>query len=363
MKLAIDCRMCGKSGIGAFIDGILPHFVASGHDLLLLGLDSTHKIVSLPHEIYAAPNVTLLPCAIAPFSLTETVFFPRALAKKINACDAFVSPYCNIPSGIHIPLYTTIHDIVFLDMPDLAGKFGTFVRKRFYLRAVKKSCALFTVSDFSRARIIQKLRCKKPVHVVHSSVPGYLQEPLSPLPAKTDTLIFIGNIKRHKGLHTLIPAFSALRAYCVQNALPAPSLVIVGTKEHFRTQDSSLQDLTQTDGIIFTGFISNEKLKHVLSEAKLLVQPSLYEGFGLPPMEALCCGTRALVSDIPVFKEVYEGLPVSYFATEDSDDLARKLIALWQESPLITPQKNRYSFKKTAAAMQTIIVDNSLKVL
>ena len=296
MTLAVDCRMCGKSGIGAFIDGILPYLIATEHKFLLLGLDDTQKIETLPPTVYEAQNVTLLPCHVAPFSLTETFFFPKTYTKRINQCDAFISPYCNIPSGIRIPIFSTIHDIVFFDMPDL-------------------------------------------------------QKPFLPLPAKTDTIIFIGNIKRHKGLHTLIPAFAQLRTACKEQHLPLPTLVIVGSQENFRTKDDTLRDLAQTDGIRFTGFVTNETLKRLLSEAKLLVQPSLYEGFGLPPMEALCCGTAAVVSDIPVFKEVYEGLPVTYFKSEDSADLAETLISLWKNYTPPLPQKNRYSFAKTATAI------------
>ena len=354
MTFALDCRMCGKSGIGAFIDGILPHMISTEHNFLLLGLDAAHKIPSLPQSVYEAKNVSLLPCGIGPFSIKETFFFPSYLAKKINACNAFISPYCNIPSGIHIPVFSTIHDIVFLDVA-LAGKAGTLARKLFYRHAIAKSKAIFTVSEFSRQRIIEKLHCKKPVYVVHSSVPEYLQEPLNPLPEKNDTIIFIGNIKRHKGLHTLVPAFEAFRSYCESQSLAVPRLLIVGEKNNFRTQDSELASLENVRGVEFTGFVDNEKLKVLLSEAKILVQPSLYEGFGLPPMEALCCGTRAIVSDIPVFREVYDGLPVTYFKAGDAEDLTQKLLAVWKEKPL-PPTKNRYSFSKTAEAMLSRLI-------
>ena len=63
----------------------------------------------------------------------------KEIVKKINSCDAYFSPYFNIPSKIKIPVYTTIHDVVFLDIPSLAGKCGTLIRKMFYKYAVKKS--------------------------------------------------------------------------------------------------------------------------------------------------------------------------------------------------------------------------------
>lgn len=354
MKIAIDCRMCGKSGIGAFIDGILPHILSTDNEFLLIGLDNNSKIPIIKDSQYNIAKVTFLPCDISPFSLKETFFFPAKLCKKINECSAFISPYCNIPSGIHIPVYCTIHDVVFLDVK-LAGRLGTFARKRFYCHAVRKSKAIFTVSEFSKNRIIKQLNCNKPVHVVHSSVPEYLQEALSPLPKKTDTIIFIGNIKHHKGLHTLIPAFELFRLQCKKEDLPIPKLLIIGEKNNFRTKDTALSKISETEGLEFTGFISNEKLKVLLSEAKILVQPSLYEGFGLPPLEALSCGTRAIVSDIPVFREVYEGLPVIFFQTENTEDLSNKLLLIWKENKILPPTKSKYSFQLTARAMLSII--------
>lgn len=346
--------MCGKSGIGAFIDGILPHILATDNEFLLLGLDKGHIPQMLSPCILNKGNIRFLSCEIKPFSLKETFFFPKKLSTQINSCDVFISPYCNIPSGIKVPVFPTIHDVVFLDVK-LAGKLGTFARKLFYQHAVNKSRGIFTVSEFSRERIIKHLHCKKTIYVVHSSVPEYLQEPLSPLPEKTDTIIFIGNIKHHKGLHTLIPAFESFRENCKKSSKAIPKLLIVGEKNNFRTQDSELSNLDNSEGVEFTGFADNEKLKKLLSEAKILVQPSLYEGFGLPPMEALCCGTKAIVSDIPVFKEVYSSLPVTFFHTEDSSDLANKLFQVWCEDARILPTKNQYSFSKTASKILSII--------
>ena len=188
MKIAIDCRMSGKSGIGAFLDGILPYLKKSENELFLFGTNE-------------------IPCDVKPFSIKEIVRFPRSLLKEINKCDVYFTPYCNIPNGIKIPVFSTIHDVVFLDMPELAGKIGTFARMMFYKRAVKKSRALFTVSEFSKKRIIETLHCKKPIFVVHNALPEYLLHFDSSHIQKTSSIIFIGNIKKHKGLSILLDAF------------------------------------------------------------------------------------------------------------------------------------------------------------
>ena len=351
MKIAIDCRMSGQSGIGTFLDSILPFLLQSGNTFLLLGYNPKNPASEEARTIFSAKNVQFAPCAIKTFSLKETFFFPCALAKKINACDLYFTPYCNIPSGITIPIYSTIHDVVFLDMPDLAGRIGTFIRKLFYLRAVKKSKAVFTVSEFSKSRIQKHLTPRAPIEVVYSGIPAYFEKPLVPPPEKNDTIIFIGNIKRHKGLQTLIPAFLAFRKRLVQDGKTPAKLLIVGSKENFRTQDknlNTLQDGAAENGITFTGFVADDELHRLLAEARLLVQPSLYEGFGIPPLQALYAGTRTLISDIPVFKGIYADYPVTFFKAGDTADLAEKLYSQWNENAPVPPFTEKHSYRNTA---------------
>lgn len=347
MKIAVDVRMSGKSGIGAFIDSMLPTLKAGA------------EVVEIKPDI-------------KPFSLKEMLFFPKDELKKINGCDAYFSPYCNIPGrlfsrGIKVPIFTTIHDVIFLDLP-LAGKLGTMARKAIYQRAINKSREIFTVSEFSKSRILARLKCKKPITVVYSGVPLYNEEAAGGFDSarKTDTIIFVGNIKAHKGIKTLVPAFLKAREILAgqsgskaQNA-PRPSaaslprLLIVGSKENFRTSDTELDALmreAEKNGIEFTGFVPDEKLKTLIEEARLLVQPSLYEGFGVPPLQALYSGTRAVISDIPVFKEIYGRLPVTFFKAGDADDLARKIAAAYSDQSPFAPVERVYSYRFSAQAV------------
>lgn len=345
MKIAVDCRMSGKSGIGTFLDGILPYFLKSKNEFLLL----TEK--NLP--AFERENIEQVICPVKTFSLKEIFFFPPEIKGKINGCDIYFSPYCNLPSGIKIPVFTTIHDVVFLDVPGLAGKAGTFIRKCFYAHAVKKSKAIFTVSEFSKERIKAHLKCKKPLYVVYNGVPSYIESDNQAEAEKTQkdsTILFIGNIKKHKGLSTLLTAFSIFRGRCAKNQELLPELLIVGSQENFRTKDESLSALLSENsaGIKFTGWIPDSELKALIQKARLLVQPSLYEGFGIPPLQALYSGTKAVISDIPVFKEIYAGLPVTFFKTGDADDLARKIEEVWNDKSPLEKVERKYSYKKTA---------------
>ena len=328
--------MTGSGGIGSYLQALLPFFLKD-FECLLIG---TEKQLSKFNE---SPALKKLFCDIKPFSIKDSFLFPRNFLKTINTYDLYYSPYCNIPSGIRIPVVSTIHDVVFLDIPELAGSIGTFVRKIFYKRAVFKSKCIFTVSDFSKQRIESHLKpAKTPVIVTYNALPPWFSIPENKV-EKENYILFVGNIKKHKGLHTLLDAYKKIHE--INSTL---KLMIVGNSENFRTndQDITLKFNELKDSVSFTGFISDAELKNIYCKAKLLIQPSLYEGFGMPPLEALSLGTNVILSDIPVFKEIYKDLPVNFFKTEDSSDLADKVInCLDLPEPEII--NNPYSFERT----------------
>jgi glycosyltransferase involved in cell wall biosynthesis len=167
---------------------------------------------------------------------------------------------------------------------------------------------------------------------------------------KERTIIFVGNIKKHKGLSCLLDAFFAARSRGLD-----VNLIIVGEKNIFRSSNSEvLRRIQGSDAVRFTGFVGDDELCRLIQDSALLVQPSLYEGFCLPPLEAMCLGAQALISDIPVLHEIYAGFPVTYFRAGDAGDLADKLIELlYNREPevvhLSAEQTKKYTFEKTAA--------------
>ena len=346
--LAIDIRMIGSGGIGSFISELLPHFISHYDKCLLIGSKKQAQDF-LPNQ-----KVEFLECEIKTFSLKEMFCFPKAMLKKINSYDAYFTPYCNIPNGIKIPVYSTIHDIVFLDVDGLTGRLGRLARKIIYQRAINKSKEIFTVSNFSKERIQKKLRCKKPLKVIYNSAPSYLLDSTGQETKKEDIILFVGNIKKHKGLSTLLKSFSLAKEKGLKS-----KLVIVGNKDNFRTGDQEVTEYFEKnndDSIEFTGKISNAELKKLYQKSRVLVQPSLYEGFGMPPLEAMMCGTPAIISDIPVFKEIYGDFPVTFFHVQDFNDLADKLVQdVELDSKTSARLSERYSYKNSAQTIMDAI--------
>jgi glycosyltransferase involved in cell wall biosynthesis len=169
---------------------------------------------------------------------------------------------------------------------------------------------------------------------------------------KKKKIVFIGNIKKHKGLYILLDAF----LQCRKDGLDY-EFVIVGSHNNFRSVDkqtSKFLDNLERQEVSFSGYIDDDEKWKLLTESALLVQPSLYEGFGYPPLEAMFSGTQVLISDINVFKEVYSNFPVTFFRSGDSSDLKEKLMGLLfkkEPSPLVLTDDllSKYNFEKTAA--------------
>jgi glycosyltransferase involved in cell wall biosynthesis len=347
MTITIDCRHINSSGgIGVYFRGLLPFFLASGASILLLG---DEKII---RQTVKDSGAEILHCTVEPFSLRDTFAFSKSILEKINSGDVFYTPYFNVPNGIKIPVYSTIHDIIFPDMPNLVSKPGLWMRMYFYKRAARLSGAIFTVSEFSKSRIKHFLGDSLNVINASNAVNAPLQADSKDAPEKKKNILFIGNIKKHKGLNALLDAF----LQCRKEGLDY-ELVIIGSRDNFRSGDKKTAkrlDSLEGHGVIFSGYISDAEKWKLLAESALLVQPSLYEGFGYPPLEALLSGTQALISDISVFKEVYAGFPVRFFRTEDSRDLHDKLLEILsgknpQAVYLDDTLMKKYTFEKTAS--------------
>ena len=299
MKIAIDCRYLGRSGIGRVTEGILENLDFSQNEYWLIG-----KRASL--EKYEGAHI--VEDDIDPYSVRGLFSFPKELNK---VCDAVFLPNFLVPFGIRLPVYAIMHDLAFLDVKETTkGTLDRLIKRTLLKRCMKRAKKISCVSAFTKERCKHyygKLAAKCFVNYngISQSVASYARS--HAVPEKADEIVYVGNVKPHKGLKTLLAAFSRLEG--------ETKLKIIGEKEHFLTG----LDLDESAyrNVEFTGRLSDEELLPAIARAKYLVLPSVYEGFGLPPLEALVLGTQPIVSEIPVFREVYEGLPVVFFRGEE----------------------------------------------
>lgn len=340
MKIAIDCRMLNMSGIGSYLKGVLNYILdIESNQYVLFG----NKNELCIYNTYS--NCSIEHVDIPIFSIKELVKFP---VNKINTCDCFYSPNYNIPLGIKIPIFSTIHDVVFLDIPKLTSCIGKWIRYIYLKRSYLISSKVFTVSEFSKDRIVQHLgKNKNKIVVTYNGVSEHFYNNKVTTETK-NYYLFVGNIKEHKGIKILLSAFAKLRKIDSK-----AQLIIVGDYRNFQTTDKGVQLLINSqmdnDGLVFTGKVDDVTLKQVISEAKALIQPSLYEGFGIPPLESMFLGTPVILSDIPVFKELYNDFPVTFFHVNDADDLCDKMQHVKDDKIVLSSvQKHKYSYQNSA---------------
>lgn len=338
--IAIDCRMLHCSGIGTFLRGVLKELIQH-KDISFVLIGNKNDL-----SAYSQQNTKIIACNTPIFSIKELIGLP---VKEINKSDCFFTPNYNIPWGIRVPIFSTIHDVLFLDFPKLTSVVGKIFRKFAIDRAIDLSTHIYTVSEFSRSRILHHSATAKTIKVCYNGAENV--KIVNNKPDKINSLgeyyIYIGNIKPHKGLGTLLDAFEQPE---VQNT--GRKLVILGNQEAFKTSDKTISkriaELSGSSKVVFTGYVDDISLIELLQNAYCLVQPSEYEGFGLPPLEAMQLGTPVIISDIPVFMELYKDFPVKYFKTSDVKSLAHAMLTPLSRIKLDDALKYRYTYKKTA---------------
>ncbi len=343
MKIAVDCRMIDSSGIGVYLQNILAHWIQRKNITFVL-IGNKEKI-----DGYIAENCILVNFTASPFTIEELFRFPIS---AVNDCDVFYSPNYNIPIGIKIPIVTTIHDVLFLDHKGIVSSFGKLLRTAYLKWSFKKSSAVVTVSEFSKKRIIFHCGAYKDIKVVYNGISSSLLQF-----ARNGTtinrynfpyIVFVGNIKKHKGLDVLLEAFKLTK-----KEHSDLHLVIVGQRDNFKSVDIAIVNefSNNRSDIHFTGHVDDHSLYNIIIDANALIQPSRYEGFGIPPLEAISLHTQPIISDIPVFREIYSKLPVIFFKKDDPEDLKCKILkfaSVKQKVDVPEEFRNIYDYKVTA---------------
>lgn len=346
MKICIDCRLIDSGGLGTFLRGILAHLLDRSGD----GGATTYLLVGDTARLapYASAGAELLHCTLPIFSEAEQLRYPY---REVNRCDAYLSPAFNLPLGIRIPVYTVVHDVLYMDMPHLTSRAGYLLRRFYLAMALRQSRHVFTVSHFSRSRILAHFPRVRSLSVCYNGLDETFARPMdstSPLPAWATSApyyLYVGNLKPHKGIDTLARAASMLPE--------GHRIIIAGSGDNFRSgldvdTSEAIERGTASGRIYLPGHIPASMLPSLYARATALVQPSVYEGFGIPPLEAMSMGTPAVVSDIEVFREVYSGFPVTYFRAGDPRSLVTALLATTGRIDLSPALRERYSYRSTA---------------
>lgn len=242
---------------------------------------------------------------------------------------AFPSPLFFRKKGI----YNTIHDLTAFLYPSTMKLQSMLYFKYSIINAVRVSEKIITVSNSSKKDILKKFgQINVDVitngvsevftkYVYDEDIDNVIKEKYN-LPDKY--IMSLGTLEPRKNLMLLIKAFTELKR---ENKIDS-KLVLVGRKGW--KMDEVLESLSEeglTNEIIFTGFVEDEHLPYIYINAGLFIFPSIYEGFGIPPLEAMYMKTKVLASDIDVLKEIL-GKECTYFKNNSLNDLKKKILLL-----------------------------------
>jgi len=292
--LVVDARMAGDAGIGTYVSQLLPRIVARRPGWRF-------TILSRPGSPRRVERAEYRDCTAPIYTIGEQV---ELLAKTPRGADLFWSPHYNIPLAHRGPLFVTIHDLAHLTLPEFTGS----TLKQLYARTMfgavrRKASGIVCDSDYTRqeyARLVGGGRAEP--RTIHCGVDeswsraGELPRPASrPRPY----IVYVGSVKPHKNLVTLLAAFASLSPEIPHD------LVVVGRRARMTTDAVALREAERMGSrVAITGELAFDDVRAHVAHADLLVMPSLFEGFGLPPLEAMAAGVPCVVSNAASLPEV-----------------------------------------------------------
>ena len=307
MRVAIDARKLHDFGIGTYIRNLLRQLARIDRDTeyVLLCQEADLDVGTL---LGANFRTVLEPSP--NYSLREQIHVPWVLHRERP--DVYHAPHYVLPAGVRCRSVVTIHDCIHLMFPQYLPNRAAYAYARASMwAAARRSDRILTVSEASKRDILHFFNVPpEKIVVVYNAI----DEHFSVTPPEEDVarvreryqldhqfMLYVGNIKPHKNLVRLIEAFAELR----RTGFDEVKLLIIGD------QISKLPALRRAvhshklhKHVRFLGYVSDQTLGVLYRLAAAFVFPSLYEGFGLPPLEAMASGTPVVTSNVSSLPEV-----------------------------------------------------------
>ncbi len=314
MKIGIDARFFGSSGkgLGRYTQKLIEN---------LEKIDTINKyFIFLKRENFEEyvpknKNFKKILADYPWYSFSEQFYFPWLLRKY--KLDLMHFPHFNVPLLYGRKFLVTIHDLILIHFPTTKNStlHPFFYRIKFLAYrlvigyAIKYSKNIIAVSHFTKKDILANYKKVMPekIKVTYEACENYCffsanrqEEFLQKYGIMKPYLLYIGNAYPHKNLERLARAFSLLEK---RGDL---ALVMVGKEDYFYSRLKKMIEQKKIKNIIFTGYIPDEKLELIKRYAVAYVFPSLYEGFGLPPLEVMAKGVPVICSDHACMHEILE---------------------------------------------------------
>jgi len=361
--IGIDARFYGPlgKGLGRYTQEIVDNVIAINVDKPI-----DYVIFLSPENIdeFICPNPHVKKELIKSrwYTLAEQFEVPYKWRKA--KIDLMHFPHFNVPlikAGAYV---VTIHDLILTKFPTSRAStlppFVYWLKDKAYRliisSAVRRAKKVITVSQFTKNDLIEQFKADdSKIEVTYEGIANLAKGNDSLFVAKLDNkktlnlynihgpfLLYVGNAYPHKNLEGLIAVFLRLH-----NKRPDLRLVLVGKEDYFYNRVKEIarvnnlwQKENNNSPVVFTGYVSDINLEVLFQEAAVYVFPSLYEGFGLPPLEAMAHGCPVVSSNRASMPEIL-GQAAVYFDPENKEEMASVI-----ENILDHPDKSQELIKR-----------------
>ena len=347
-RIGIDARFYGPlgKGLGRYTQEIVDNITRIDTDneyVIFLSPENFDEFVIAPAD---QERIKKIMVKARWYTLQEQIALPGLIWRA--HLDLIHFPHFNVPLFVPTKFVVTVHDLILTKFPTVRAttlhpllyKFKNLAYRLVIWSALKRARQVITVSQFTKEDIIKQFKIRpKKISVTYEGVANLAKgndslfvkklderATLSHYDINNNFLLYIGNAYPHKNLEGLIKVFKELRA-----ERPEIRLVLVGREDYFykRVQDLArslglYQDGSHDSPIIFPGYVPDRELEILFKQALAYVFPSFYEGFGLPPLEAMAKGCAVISSNQSSLPEVL-GAAAIYFNPASATDMLAKI--------------------------------------
>lgn len=344
MLIAWDCRsvFSNMGGIGRACAGWLSAFLRDKpQDWRVLAIFSTvcQPCVIAEH----IPNLNLTKDVqfveaglVAP--LFEQIQLPVLLERY--GIDIYFNPCFGIPAIKTVKFQVAVvHDIVFIERPEWVDpELRDYLEQKTDL-TLKCADAVFTVSDYTRNRIYELANARNWRRAEMEIISPYTSAQIQPeLHGKSAHILYLGALEYKKGVTILLDAYKQFRLHARE---PVPKLVLAGG---IGGQALDISEEVKKRGlhgsVKYSGYVTEQEKQDLMKDALLFVFPSLYEGYGIPPLEAMAFGIPVIASSATSLPEVLGNAPV-YVKPGDAGDLAKAIQAVCDNKKMLSEMRVR----------------------
>ncbi|MEA1965518.1 MAG: glycosyltransferase family 1 protein [Candidatus Aerophobetes bacterium] len=321
MKIILDARKINDYGIGVYLRNIFQGVVDSGSfDYRILHLKGT--------DYLNASEKSFIEVSFKNYDFREHLEIPARIRRLKDYY--YFSPHYVFPLYLKNRLIVTVHDLIHFKFAHLFKPAAKVELGKFFVKQVKRRAeVIFTDSKTTRNDLIEMFGfSNERIRVIYNGISDiFFQRPKTHSFFQSPYILNIGNLKPHKNLITLLKAFSLIK-----DRYSDLRLVFVGFRQN-KSFMQAIQNLKLSERVIIKGYLKEEELIRYIDGAEFFVFPSLYEGFGFPPLEVMARKKAVVSSTGGSLKEIL-GENALFFNAESYEELAEKISMFLEDEEL-----------------------------